>query len=104
MYRNKEDGIVEKRTPKEKRKVIQTSKIIKDVDSQGNKMVNHFVILNELGRGVHGKVKLCRDTETGQEFVPKKFNSRQSKSWIKTLVNDFNRNFRWRTSKLKTKR
>jgi hypothetical protein len=61
-----------KRTPKaskDKRKVIQTSKIIKDVDPHGNKMVNHFVILNELGRGVHGKVKLCRDIETGQEFV-----------------------------------
>jgi hypothetical protein len=63
---------IEQRLPKaakEKRKVIQTSKIVKDIDPEGNKMVNHFVILNELGRGVHGKVKLCRDVESGEEFV-----------------------------------
>ena len=47
----------------------ETKKIVKDVDEMGNKMVNHFVILKELGRGVHGKVKLCKDINTGEEWV-----------------------------------
>jgi hypothetical protein len=49
--------------------IKETSTIIKDVDDQGNKIINHFLILQELGRGVHGKVKLCRDILTNQEWV-----------------------------------
>ena len=49
--------------------IRETKRIVKDVDELGNKMVNHFVILKELGRGVHGKVKLCKDANTGKEWV-----------------------------------
>ncbi|KAJ3302907.1 hypothetical protein HDV03_004479 [Kappamyces sp. JEL0829] len=49
----------------------ETKTIVRDVDDFGNKMVNHFVILQELGRGVHGKVKLCRDINTGTEWAIK---------------------------------
>ena len=48
--------------------VRETRKIVKDVDGHGNKIINNYVLLNELGRGVHGKVKLGRD-ENGIEWV-----------------------------------
>lgn len=48
--------------------VRETRKIVKDVDDHGNKIINNYVLLNELGRGVHGKVKLGRD-ENGIEWV-----------------------------------
>lgn len=38
-----------------------------DVDPvSGRKLINHYEIIGELGRGVHGKVKLGRSTQTGQ--------------------------------------
>ena len=50
--------------------VRETSEMVKQVDPQtGQKMINQYCMLNELGRGVFGKVKLCVDTETGQQFV-----------------------------------
>lgn len=37
-----------------------------DVDPMsGRKIINHYEILDELGRGMHGKVKLGRDLESG---------------------------------------
>ncbi|KAJ3258769.1 hypothetical protein HK103_003363 [Boothiomyces macroporosus] len=41
--------------------VKETHKMKRDVDELGNKMINQYVFLKELGRGVHGKVKLCKD-------------------------------------------
>ncbi|KAF8924388.1 protein kinase ssp1, partial [Haplosporangium bisporale] len=29
-------------------------------------MINKYMIVHELGRGMHGKVKLCRDTQTNE--------------------------------------
>ena len=50
--------------------VKETNTIIRQIDpSTGNKMINHYTILRELGRGVHGKVKLCFDTETMEHYV-----------------------------------
>lgn len=47
--------------------VKETSKVVKEYDPQtGNKMLNRYMIMADLGRGVHGKVKLARDTVTGQ--------------------------------------
>jgi serine/threonine protein kinase len=37
----------------------------------GNKMLNNYMMLNELGRGCHGKVKLCIDTTTGEKWAVK---------------------------------
>ncbi|KAG0048340.1 hypothetical protein BGZ83_006686 [Gryganskiella cystojenkinii] len=47
--------------------VKETHTMMKDYDpTTGNKMINKYMIVRELGRGVHGKVKLCRDTETNE--------------------------------------
>ncbi|KAF8928779.1 hypothetical protein BGZ58_009385 [Dissophora ornata] len=47
--------------------VKETHKIMKDYDPMtGNKMINKYMVERELGRGVHGKVKLCRDTITNE--------------------------------------
>lgn len=44
----------------------------------GRKVVNQYEFIDELGRGVHGKVKLGRDLETGQ-YVAIKIVERNSK-------------------------
>ncbi|KAG0329346.1 hypothetical protein BGZ99_002352 [Dissophora globulifera] len=47
--------------------VKETRTMMKDYDpTTGNKMINKYMVVRELGRGVHGKVKLCRDTETDE--------------------------------------
>lgn len=47
--------------------IRETNRLARDVDeSTGNKIINQYMILKELGRGVHGKVKLCKDMESGQ--------------------------------------
>eukprot|EP00158_Paraphelidium_tribonemae_P005841 Partr_v1_DN27552_c1_g1_i1_m30429 putative Calcium calmodulin-dependent protein kinase kinase len=43
--------------------IKETSVMVKTVDpSSGRKMINRYLVIRELGRGVHGKVKLCHDT------------------------------------------
>ena len=50
--------------------VRETNVMVKQYDpSTGHKMINRYVMINELGRGVHGKVKLCMDSETGDYYV-----------------------------------
>ncbi|KAI9175738.1 hypothetical protein H9P43_006102 [Blastocladiella emersonii ATCC 22665] len=52
--------------------VIETHALVKSIDDvSGFKCINHYMILQELGRGVHGKVKLARHTETGELFAMK---------------------------------
>ncbi|KAF9141496.1 hypothetical protein BGX30_004664 [Mortierella sp. GBA39] len=47
--------------------VKETHKMMKEYDPMtGNKMINKYMVVQELGRGVHGKVKLCRDTTTDE--------------------------------------
>ncbi|KAF9125382.1 hypothetical protein BGW39_007434 [Mortierella sp. 14UC] len=47
--------------------VKETHTMMKDYDPMtGNKMINKYMVVRELGRGVHGKVKLCRDTVTDE--------------------------------------
>ncbi|KAG0292885.1 hypothetical protein BGZ96_003534 [Linnemannia gamsii] len=47
--------------------VKETHKMLKEYDPMtGNKMINKYMVVRELGRGVHGKVKLCRDTTTDE--------------------------------------
>lgn len=40
------------------RATIETSVLERSKDENGKKKLNHYVILNELGRGGFGKVKL----------------------------------------------
>ncbi|KAG9295118.1 hypothetical protein G9A89_006099 [Geosiphon pyriformis] len=47
--------------------VKETHTINKEYDPMtGNKMINKYMLIKEIGRGVHGKVKLGRDMETGE--------------------------------------
>ncbi|QIW96979.1 hypothetical protein AMS68_002497 [Peltaster fructicola] len=51
-----------------------------DVDPiSGRKLINHYEIVDELGRGTHGKVKLGRDLETSGTHVAIKIVERYSK-------------------------
>lgn len=47
--------------------VVTTNTIFKDYDPvTGNKIINSkYMIIRELGRGVHGKVKLAQSLDTG---------------------------------------
>lgn len=50
--------------------VVMTCLAVKDYDPEsGNKILNNFVIIREIGRGVHGKVKLAQDRVTGDLVV-----------------------------------
>ncbi|KAG0082466.1 hypothetical protein BGZ92_011714, partial [Podila epicladia] len=47
--------------------VKETHTMMKDYHPMtGHKMINKYMIVRELGRGMHGKVKLCRDTQTNE--------------------------------------
>ncbi|AEO71098.1 uncharacterized protein THITE_2123135 [Thermothielavioides terrestris NRRL 8126] len=60
-------------------KVRETHKANVEHDyATGRKHINNYEIIEELGRGVHGKVKLARNVETG-EFVAIKIIPRFSK-------------------------
>jgi hypothetical protein len=50
--------------------ILTTHHINKEYDPEtGNKIINNYMILNEIGRGVHGKVKLAEDLDTGELVV-----------------------------------
>jgi [calcium/calmodulin-dependent protein kinase] kinase len=50
----------------------RTHKALVDTDFiTGRKIINHYEIIDELGRGVHGKVKLARNLETGENVAIK---------------------------------
>ena len=54
------------RQPEQKTEVKETYLLDLDFDPvSGRKIINHYTIIDEIGRGVHGKVKLGTDTETG---------------------------------------
>ncbi|KAI8138441.1 kinase-like domain-containing protein [Fennellomyces sp. T-0311] len=62
--------------------VVVTNTINKDYDpATGNKVINKYMIIREIGRGVHGKVKLAEDIETGElvaiKIVDKRTRRRQ---------------------------
>lgn len=50
----------------------RTHKALVDLDLMtGRKLINQYEVIEELGRGVHGKVKLARNTETGENVAIK---------------------------------
>lgn len=50
----------------------RTHKALVDTDFvTGRKVINRYEIIDELGRGVHGKVKLARNKETGENVAIK---------------------------------
>ncbi|CAN8103447.1 unnamed protein product [Discula destructiva] len=57
---------------------LQTHKVrethVANVDrdfTTGRKIINHYEVIEEIGRGVHGKVKLARDLDNGQNVAIK---------------------------------
>ena len=72
--------------------VLETSIVEKDIDPEtGNKLINNYEILGEIGRGVHGKVKLARDIDTA-EFVAIKIVVKQSRRRLGKVDNDGDEN------------
>ena len=41
--------------------IQQTRQLIKAIDEEGNKMINRYTVIDDLGRGAYGKVKLAVD-------------------------------------------
>ncbi|UZJ55082.1 hypothetical protein CBS101457_004402 [Exobasidium rhododendri] len=57
---------------KEKSQVLETHHLqLQTHGPSGRRMINQYIIETELGRGVHGKVRLARDTETGERVAVK---------------------------------
>lgn len=48
---------------------ILTSEIIKSRDEHGRLLINQYLLLSELGKGQHGRVREAIDTETNERFV-----------------------------------
>ncbi|KAF6813542.1 serine threonine-protein kinase ssp1 [Colletotrichum sojae] len=58
--------------PLQHRKVRETHKALIDSDSiTGRKLINQYEVIEEIGRGMHGKVKLARNLETGENVAIK---------------------------------
>ncbi|KAI1341774.1 hypothetical protein F5Y15DRAFT_347158 [Xylariaceae sp. FL0016] len=58
--------------PLQNRKVRETHKALVDLDLMtGRKIINQYEVIEELGRGVHGKVKLVRNLENGEHVAIK---------------------------------
>lgn len=49
--------------------VKETHEIHKIYDEQGRKTINRYEIVKEIGRGVHGKVKLARTMDSNEMVV-----------------------------------
>ena len=49
----------------------ETTRVTRDFASSGRKTINQYEMLNELGKGTHGKVKLARNLETGENVAIK---------------------------------
>lgn len=57
---------------KAKPQVLETHRLqLQTHTATGRRMINQYIIETELGRGVHGKVRLARDTETGERVAVK---------------------------------
>ncbi|KAI8958202.1 kinase-like protein [Daldinia sp. FL1419] len=58
--------------PLQNHRVRETHKALVDMDLMtGRKIINQYEVIEELGRGVHGKVKLARDLRTGENVAIK---------------------------------
>ncbi|KAI1346420.1 kinase-like protein [Xylaria sp. FL0043] len=58
--------------PLQGHKVRETHKALVDLDMlTGRKLINQYEVIEELGRGVHGKVKLARNLENGENVAIK---------------------------------
>ena len=69
--------------------VVETDTVHKGEDDEGNKMINKYAMITELGRGAFGKVKLVVHNETQQNYAIKIMNKATlSKTLRKPLSQD----------------
>ncbi|KAJ9478456.1 SNF1-activating kinase 1 [Pseudozyma hubeiensis] len=73
--------------------VLETNRLDIQTHTSGRRMVNQYLIEGELGRGVHGKVRLARDLETG-ERVAVKIVEREARKRLGAGLGLLNRNHR----------
>ena len=59
-----------KEAPK-RRGSITTKSVCSEKDKDGNKKINQYIVLEELGRGAFAKVKLCVNTEDNKRYAMK---------------------------------
>jgi serine/threonine protein kinase len=58
--------------PLQSHKVRETHKALIEEDlATGRKLINQYEVIEEIGRGMHGKVKLARNVETGENVAIK---------------------------------
>ncbi|KAI1844195.1 hypothetical protein JX266_009679 [Neoarthrinium moseri] len=58
--------------PLQNHRVRETNKALVDLDLMtGRKIINQYEVIEEIGRGVHGKVKLARNLENGENVAIK---------------------------------
>ncbi|KAK8107472.1 uncharacterized protein PG998_009485 [Apiospora kogelbergensis] len=58
--------------PLQNHRVRETHKALVDLDSMtGRKIINQYEVIEEIGRGVHGKVKLARNLENSENVAIK---------------------------------
>ncbi|KAL4507237.1 hypothetical protein ABPG72_002030 [Tetrahymena utriculariae] len=58
----------------EQHSVLETSKLDKSVNADGQKQINNYIILKNIGHGAFGKVKQVFDTNTEKHFAVKIIN------------------------------
>ncbi|EPQ31756.1 uncharacterized protein PFL1_01088 [Pseudozyma flocculosa PF-1] len=68
----------------------------------GKRMLNQYIIEGELGRGVHGKVRLARDTETNEK-VAVKIVERESRKRLGAGLGMLGRRDRFRSDSAKSR-
>jgi len=59
--------------------VIETNRVDKSVDEEGQKKINQYILIKEVGRGGYGKVKLSINTETKKQVAIKVANKKKLK-------------------------
>eukprot|EP00659_Diplonema_papillatum_P002800 gene2800-4378_t len=75
------DNTLRRKTAREDGRVVrETTTVCKGEDAAGNKMINEYTCIAELGKGSYGKVKLVMHVPTGQYFAIKIMNKSVLKS------------------------
>ncbi|KAJ3064671.1 hypothetical protein HDU98_011943, partial [Podochytrium sp. JEL0797] len=57
----------------------ESHKLVKSLDVHGSKLINQYTVIREIGRGVHGKVKMAVDGEDGSLWAIKILDKRAKK-------------------------
>ncbi|KAI9327108.1 kinase-like domain-containing protein, partial [Obelidium mucronatum] len=58
-----------------------TTRLVKAHDEHGNKCINQYAVVREIGRGVHGKVKLAEDVQDQSLWAIKILDKRAKKKF-----------------------